>query len=116
VKADGQAAKNKDPVAFKENRKQEKQEKKDRKDAAKAKALTKPDYVSHDDKMRQNAAGKKVQWSDQAAERLDKMGVKGAERKEAKKFHKDVVKNHMKDMVSNPLAKEEEKPSGARIG
>lgn len=64
------------------------------KKAAKAeKALAKPDYKSHEKKIKDKAT---VSFSSGASKRLDGMGLHGKDRAAAKKFHKNVMKSEMK--------------------
>jgi len=64
------------------------------KKAAKAdKAKAKPDYKSHEQKIKDKS---KITFSPGASRRLDGMGLHGKDRQAAKKYHKNIMKNEMK--------------------
>ena len=68
-------------------------ERKEAKVAKAEKAKAKPNYKSHEQKIKDKAT---VTFSAGASKRLDSMGLHGKERQAAKKFHKNVMLGEMK--------------------
>jgi hypothetical protein len=77
------------------DRKNRKKQQLEDKKAATAKATAKPNYKSHNQKMK-DSDKTKVSFSNGADRRLTDMGLHGKERQDAKKYHKNVMKEEMK--------------------
>ena len=75
------------------DRKARKEEKANKKAAKAEKAKAKPNYKSHEQKIKDKAT---VTFSAGASKRLDSMGLHGKERKSAKKYHKSIMLSEMK--------------------
>lgn len=93
-KANGLALqKTKPKVQVQSDRKARKELQATNKAAKAAKAQAKPNYKSHEQKIKDKAT---VVFSSGASRRLDAMGLHGKDRQSAKKFHKNIVKSEMK--------------------
>lgn len=85
--------KTKTKVQVQSDRKARKELQATNKVAKAANAKAKPNYKSHEQKIKDKAT---VVFSPKASERLDAMGLHGKDRKSAKKFHKNIMKSEMK--------------------
>ena len=75
------------------DRKARKEEKAVKKAEKAEKAKAKPNYKSHEQKIKDKAT---VTFSAGVSKRLDSMGLHGKERKSAKKYHKSIMLSEMK--------------------
>ena len=75
------------------DRKARKEEKAVKKAEKAEKAKAKPNYKSHEQKIKDKAT---VTFSAGVSKRLDSMGLHGKARKSAKKYHKNIMLNEMK--------------------
>jgi hypothetical protein len=85
--------KTKTKVQVQSDRKARKELQATNKVAKAAKAKAKPNYKSHEQKIKDKAT---VVFSSGASKRLDALGLHGKDRKSAKKFHKNIMKSEMK--------------------
>jgi len=93
-KAAGLATQKAKPKAqVQDHRKARKEQKVTNKAAKAAKAIAKPNYKSHEQKIKDKAT---VVFSPGASKRLDGMGLHGKARQSAKKYHKNLMLGQMK--------------------